>query len=116
VKIEAMENDREFDKLRTEGNELTEQMESEILRVKATNPTIPVRAVYRDLYWDSALQKQREHAVSETADKIASNKGVYPKTPKGTHKDSPKESQRGKSTGDKFRHFMDNVAGSLDFE
>lgn len=77
--------DREFDRMRVEGFEISKENESAILHEIAVNNrnTPTVEAAYRKLFWERDMKSATQGATTQTAEAMAQNQGAYETPPAG---------------------------------
>jgi len=79
--------EREFDKIRSEGDELTKEMEQKILHEIAVNPAVQdVRAAYRNLFWEQKMDRIRAEATAQVSEQMTDNREAYSQKPSGSSK------------------------------
>jgi hypothetical protein len=83
VEIQRLTMERVLDNLAANGHEMTPEMRQEVAREAFVSNNGDVEAVYKKLYYARHLARERENAVSDTADRL--NKGrQYHAPPEGT--------------------------------
>jgi hypothetical protein len=88
--VERQNQEREFDRLRNQGLQVSREDEAQVLSLISTNPSIrDVDAAYKKLFFNRELERKAKEAASNTAEYMTETKGSYRKPPTGSQKTKP---------------------------
>lgn len=107
---ERLKQDREFDRLRSEGLNISRDDESQVLSLISTSPSIrDVEAAYRKLFWKRDAEMIRKQTTTETAQHMADNKNSYRALPKGRQGSSSKKDPNKMTKEEREGHILAEI-------